>query len=151
MKRLIISFAVLALLIVSNLAFGDDLDDLKAADDRHFKAFAARDAATFSAMAHPELVAFARNAAFALPNRELSIKSLQDWFATLESLSITPIDYQYKVIGNTGIVWGYNIVTYKPKDGSQQTYQQRQTSTWIKSGGKWLALLSHASAIPSGD
>jgi hypothetical protein len=87
-----------------------------------------------------------------MQNAEASARTgLQSFFDTLESLTRTPINLQYRVVGNTGIVWGYETLTYKPKDGPMKTIQSRVTATYTKSGGKWLLLTRHESAIPSGD
>jgi ketosteroid isomerase-like protein len=69
----------------------------------------------------------------------------------LEWLKITLIDYKYRVIGNTGIMWGYFMEEVKPKDGPVSTVYSRVTNTWIKSDGRWRVILAHDSAIPSGD
>jgi ketosteroid isomerase-like protein len=156
MKRLLISVAVLALLVAPRLTFGADVDDLKAAVERAIKAFNSLDPAPLASTVHPGFVMFDRDSAFAdvspMQNVEASTRTgLQSWFATLESLNITPVNYQYKVVGNTGIVWGYETMTYKPKGGPMQTIQSRVTSVYLKSGGKWLIIMSHSSAIPSGD
>jgi hypothetical protein len=53
MKQLIISAAVLALLIVPNLVFGDDLADLKAINEQQVIAWNSLDAATLASMVYP--------------------------------------------------------------------------------------------------
>jgi ketosteroid isomerase-like protein len=151
-----IFLVLLVVLVVPQFSFGADVDDLKAAVEQAIRAFNSLNPAPLALAVHPGFVMFDRDSAFAdvspMQNIEASIRSgLQSWFATLESLNITPVNYQYRVVGNTGIVWGYETVTYKPKGGPVQTKQSRVTSTYIKSGGKWLILLNHSSAIPSGD
>ena len=152
MKRSLIWIALLALLVAPQFVLGSDLDDLKAINEKSIKAWSDFDAETLSETVYPGFVLFDRDSAFAeIITVESSAQGLKEYFATLESLSITPINYQYKVVGNTGIVWGYEAVTYKAKDGPVRSIQSRVTSTWIKSGGKWLILSSHSSAIPSGE
>ena len=156
MKQLLVSVSVLILLAVPQLTFGADVDDLRAVNESANKAFNSRDSAALAAMVHPGMVFFDRDSAFAevspMQNAEASARTgLQSWFDTFESLTIAPVNMQYRVVGYTGIVWGYETLTYKPKDGPMRTIQSRVTSTYIKSGGKWLLLMSHGSAIPSGE
>jgi ketosteroid isomerase-like protein len=158
MKHLIISFAVLALLIVPNLALGDDVDDLKAVNELHIKAFNSLDAATLASLIHPGFAIFNRDAPFAIVRSKNfkeaeaeELAALKGYFDTLEWLKVTIIDYKYKVVGNTGIMWGYYMEEAKPKDGPVRTVYARGTSTWIKSEGKWRIIMAHDSAIPAGD
>ena len=156
MKRLFMSVSVLVLLVAPQFTFAADVDDLKAAEAQLIKALNSLDAAAFASMIHPGSVNYGRDSAFAelapMENPEATIRTgLQGWFSTVESINITPVNYQYRVVGNTGIVWGHDTASIKPKDGPMKAVQSRMTDTWIKSGGKWLLLMSHNSAIPSGD
>ena len=138
MKRLLISVGALVLLVAPQLILGADLDDLKAANERMVKAANSLDAAAIASMIHPGFVLFGRDSAFALvaptepKQAEATLRTLlQNGFATAESLNTTPVNTQYRVIGNTGIVWGYSTVVTKPKGGPLQTTQSRVTWTWI--------------------
>jgi hypothetical protein len=66
-------------------------------------------------------------------------------------LILVPVNNQYKVVGNTGIIWGYATSILKLKGGQPQMKQSRTSSTWIKVDGKWMVLSGHTSAIPSGN
>ncbi len=37
--------------------------------------------------------------------------------STMETLTITPLNFQYRVVGDTGHTWGHVVVAFKPKDG----------------------------------
>jgi ketosteroid isomerase-like protein len=156
MKRLLLSIAAATLLVAPQLALGADADDLKAAYEKVLKAYNSLDAAAIASMIHPGAVNFDRNMAFpsVAPIKDTEAQltsSLKASFAQIELLNITPVNYQCKVFGSTGIVWGYATTAIKLKDGPVRVMYSRVTSTWVKSGGKWLALMMHASAIPSGE
>jgi ketosteroid isomerase-like protein len=156
MKRLLISVSVLVLLVAPQFSFGADVDDLKATVEKMIKGMNSLDFAANAPMIYPGRVNFGRDSAFAnlapTENIEATMRAnAANALANIESLNITPVDLKYKVVGNTGIVWGYSTVRSKPKDGPQETKQSRMTQTWVKSDGKWLLLMTHASAIPSGD
>jgi len=156
MKRLLLSAAVLLLLVVPQLALGTDLDDFKAASEKFQKAWNSLDAATIASMIYPGSANFDRDANYPSvapmdPKQTEAVirANLQGFFAGLESLTIT-INFQYRVEGNTGLLWGFQTVVVKPKVGLTQTNQSRVTSTWMKSGDKWRIILSHVSPMPAG-
>jgi ketosteroid isomerase-like protein len=156
MKRLMISVAALLLLVVPQLAFGTDLDDLKAADAQATKAFNSLDAATIASTVYPGGVYFGATDAFpTLVATENTVAQhtnlLKTLFGSLDYLFVVPYNIQYKVVGNTGIVWGHETVLSKAKGGQAQTRHYRVTTTWVKSDGKWMVFMVHQSAIPSGE
>ena len=156
MKRLLVSIAVLALIVAPQFVLGSDLEELKAFQEQMNKAYNSLDAATIASMIYPGSVMFTDNSATAnvapMESTEAILRTaLNKSFAALESLTVTPVNMQYRVVGNTAILWGYQTIASKPKDGPLKTRQIRVTYTLIKSGGKWSVLLGHESAIPSGD
>jgi ketosteroid isomerase-like protein len=158
MKRTLITILGLALLVAPQLAFGDDVDDLKDAEGRLFRAMNSFDTATLTSLLHPGAAIFPRDSAFAtvVP---MQLREIREMMSTVtnsmsqnvELLNINPVNMEYRVIGNVGMVWGYNSVEEKLKDGPPQTTEARISQTWLKTGGIWQLLMMHASAIPSGD
>ena len=152
MKRTILSFIVLTLMVAPQFVLGADVDDLKADYEKFLQAFNSLDAATIAKTAEPGLVVYNTDSPFIelFPTQDSMKQSMQDWFSTLESLNIVPVNLQYKVFGNTGIMWGYQSSTTKPKDGPSTSSHYRITTTFIKSGGQWRVLTIHMSKLPSG-
>ena len=72
------------------------------------------------------------------------------FFATHESLTLTPINPQYRVFGNTGVAWGHFALMLKPKDGPARGELLCYTDTLTKANGKWLFVAIHVSRMPSG-
>lgn len=152
MKRLLFSFVVLSMLIMPQYTIGADVDDLKAHYEKWVQAFNSLDAATIAKSVEPGLVVYNTNSPFAevLLTQDSFKQSMQNWFSGLESLNIVPVNLQYKVVGNTGIMWGYLSSTSKPKDGPSEAAHCRITTTFVKSSGQWRVLVIHMSKLPSG-
>ena len=156
MKRLLISLTVIVLLIAPQFAFGSDVDDLKAADQKLTQAWNSLDAETAASMFSQGAVAYSAEGAFPLVAPMASTQAeradyMKAYLENVEYISIYPYNPQYRVFGSTGIAWGYYSISSKEKGQPRRIQYIRYTSTWIKSDGKWLLLLSHESTIPQGD
>lgn len=146
------AFALLAALAVPCTARGADIDDLKAAHEASVKALNARDAQGWAAGFYEWEIRFAATDPFPTDRERASLApGMQEGYAVLESRTTTPVNLQYRVIGNTGLVWGYHRDTLKPKDGQLQSYLARCLLVYVKTDGKWLRAASHFSAMPSGN
>lgn len=152
MKRILFSFVVLSLLVIPPSVLGSDLDDLKTAEEKFVQAFNSLNANAVAQMTQPGLTVFDTDSPFpsVYQDRDAVKDSMQNWFSGLESLDIVVIDPQYNIVGNTGIMVGYETLTSKPRGGPSTTAYYRISITFVKSGGKWLALNIHLSYFPSG-
>jgi uncharacterized protein (TIGR02246 family) len=128
-----------------------DIDDLKATFEQVIAALNKRDAEALSAFCHDQIVFFPPFSPFPADGKTTFRQFTQMFFANHEAVTVTPINSQFRVIGNTGLVWSHLALAYKPKDGPLQTTFARETVTYVKSDGKWLAVAGHISRIPSGD
>jgi len=159
MKRLLISMTILALLIVPQFALGADVDDLKAANEKVIKGWNNFDAESIASTIYPGSVMFYADAPFPEvgamgPMKDTQAQLTQGLrmvFGNLEFISITPYNLQYRVVENTGVIWGYYTINSKPKGQPSTISYVRMTATWIKSEGKWFCLTTHMSAIPLGN
>lgn len=142
------------LLLLISAVRADDIADLKAANEAEVNALHARDVDAYLASLHPEEVSYFATEAFPVDYKGESEKrrrAVENFFANVEQLRITSINKQYRVIDTTGLVWGHVKVEIKPKDGSLQIRYYRGMWVYVKSGGKWLRLSRHVSAIPQGN
>jgi ketosteroid isomerase-like protein len=69
--------------------------------------------------------------------------------SAMETLTITPLNFQYRVVGDTGYTWGHVVVAFKPKDGPLRVSWAREIMTYARIGEKWQMVAVHVSAIPS--
>ncbi len=60
---------------------------------------------------------------------------------------MTPVDVEFRVVENTGIVWGTVQTLTELKDGTRRVVTLRLTATFVKTADRWL-LLSWQSAVP---
>jgi ketosteroid isomerase-like protein len=154
MKQAIVAFSLGAVLLAPASVWGGDLEDLKAAMEGLYSALHQRDAEGIVETYHEQYVCFTGNGVFpqdwVTRSKEERVQYYEKVFANYENYTVALINPQYRVAGNTGIVWGHHRSVRKPKDGPRETSTRRFTRTWVKSGGKWLMLASHRSAVPSG-
>ena len=156
MRRILISLAVIGLLLIPQLSYGGDEDDLKAAYETLIQAWNTNDAETIASMIYPGAVNMDAGEPFPslapLKNTEAQItQSMKMLFDSLDFIRLSPYNLQYKVVGNTGIIWGFFATNYKAKGQPASTGYVRVAATYVKSDGKWLCLLNHMSAIPLGE
>lgn len=79
--------------------------------------------------------------------------ALEQFFGSIESGAIEPIkndtdkstakDMEIRLIGNTGISFGFFNEKIKTKEGGVQEVVVRSTATFCKNNGKWKLVMSH--------
>jgi ketosteroid isomerase-like protein len=142
---------VLALVFaVPGLSVAGDLEDVKAVWEQTLKAYNAMDVEGVFANGHKDAVGFGPGAPFATESQAVSRPGLTAFFAASESINVTPINFQFRVFGDTAIAWGYYSIAVKPKDGPTQVNFGRLLVTYAKLEGKWVAVGNHNSWMPSG-
>ena len=156
LKRLFTPMIILAFLIFPQFSLPSDLDDLKTASEKLTQAFNSHDTETAAYMIYPGQVTVDSNSAspevVPMQNTQASsTEHFKSFFNQMEIFSIKQYNMQYRVIGNTGIVWGHQTMTLKPKGEPSIIVHQITTETWIKSEGKWYQIMYHDSAVPSED
>jgi ketosteroid isomerase-like protein len=144
------SIAVIAFLAAPACSAGD-LEDVQAVWEQQVKSYNTRNVDTFLPTVHDQAVGFGPVAPFAIESNAQRQQGLGQFFGSLEMLSVTPMDFQFRVFGNTAVGWGYFAMALKPKDGPMIVPFGRMTITYSKMGDKWVAVSSHASSIPSGE
>ena len=155
MRKASVSVVVVGLLAVlwTSPGVGDDLEDLKAAHARTMKALATGDVDLWLSSLHDEQVRFDYQQAtdYKGVDKATIRKDYEALFANIERLTITPVDLQYRVIGDTGLVWGYHVDSLKEKGKRGTVTISRVTAVYARTGGKWLRVLTHISALPPAD
>ena len=112
MKTLsLISFIVVgALMLLCQPAIADDLDDLKATHQKFTMAVNTGDVETMFAMMDDNVVKLGPEDGIphAIPNKEIKERVKQIFMKMFETHSMQYMWYKpdFRVIGNTGLVWG---------------------------------------------
>jgi len=128
-----------------------DIDDLKASFEQLTQAYNSGNLDAFSAGMDDEVTVFTPLSPFPVEGRAAVKQFYQVLSANAESVTATRINSQFRVIGTTGLVWGYTAFAVKPKDGPMMNIFVRQTWTFTKSDGQWFVVAAHFSRLPSGD
>jgi ketosteroid isomerase-like protein len=138
------------ILLGSTPVLGADVDDFKAAFNKAVNDYNNRDDGFFATL-QDQMVVFSPGVPFPVDGKAAYEKSIRAFWATRESSTFIPVNPQFRVVGSTGVAWGHFTFANKPKDDGMETTYGRYTVVFSKSGGKWLALTSHYSPIPSGN
>lgn len=150
-SRCIISLLVVAaFMILAQPAIADDLADLKATHQRLIKGWNTGDVETVFQIwqdggiwvpitrGFPEVTNSARGKA-----------GFTKWFEThIYRSSWHKADY--KVIGDTGLVWGLReMILIVKANGTGKRYFVKTTVVFVKSEGKWGAVMHHDTPLQS--
>ncbi len=152
MRRVITPLTIFVLLFVPQVTLGGDADDLKDFCTKFVNAWNSLDAETAVSMDYEGGVSFGVDNPFPMiTKKEGKLAYLKGLMASVDFINIALYNDQYKVVGDTGLSWGYYTISVKPKGEKAQTEYARYTLTAVKSGGKWQILSIHQSAIPAGN
>jgi ketosteroid isomerase-like protein len=109
-----------------------DVDDLKATHAQQLEALHRRDLDAYMAFWHDQVVDFGpASAPFPTDGKAAFRQGMQAAFDTHESILVTPINTQFRVIGTTGVVWGHYAIALKPKDGPARTEFGRYSLAYV--------------------
>ena len=132
-------------------AWADDLEDLENSFEEILERLNAKDLKGFLTGWHPDAVLMVYDYVFPVDRAdaggEIWEKIFDDFFVAAVRIRLTPIDVDFRVVGDTGIVWGRAQTLTRLKDGTSEIVNLRVSATFVKTEGRWL-LLSWQSAVP---
>jgi ketosteroid isomerase-like protein len=132
----------------------DEADALRATQELEIQALHARDVDAYLDSLHPEEVSMFVWDAFPIDYKGRSDerrRAVESFFANVEHLRITSFDKHYRVVGDTGLVWGYAKLEMKPRDGPLEIRNVRGLWVYVRVDGEWLRIARHVSPIPEGN
>ncbi len=145
---------VLTFVLATPAAVASDEGDLKAAFQKAMDELRDKDLEGFLSFWHPEAVFLARDRIFALDRAASEYdewaRDVDRFFAKTISAELIPIDVNYRVLGDMGIIWGRARFAVDPVGGGGSDFDSRLTVTLLKTGDKWQIVTWHASATPTG-
>ena len=68
---------------------------------------------------------------------------LSTFFSSMKEYRLTNEEYHVRIIGDTGLVWGWFTERIEEHDGSVRTVRVRISSTWVKNGEDWKLVMYH--------
>ena len=149
--RCVISLIVVAaFMLLSQPAIADDLADLKAAHQMYDKAWNTGDVAGVFEIWQDGGIWLPSSHAFPIvTNSAIGLKMFTKWLEThIYRYRWYKVDY--RVIGDTGLVWGVRTVSVIVKaTGTGKRTFHKSSFVFVKSEGKWKAVMHHDTLIPS--
>ena len=150
--RLICSLVIMVVIMfMSQPCNADDLADLKATHAEYPKALNSHDVEKLFELFYDEQIRVDQFGGFpsVLPNNEQVKAAWAGYFESLEIFRTTYYSIDYRVIGNTGLVWGIRTEVRKLKNRPTKNYLLSTTIVYIKNDGKWKRVVTHSSPIIS--
>jgi ketosteroid isomerase-like protein len=150
-RGIIVSLIVVAaFMLLSHPAIADDLADLKATHQRLNQAWNTGDLDTFFEIWQDGGIWLPTSQAFpVVTNSAMGKPMFAKWLETHFSRSRW-YKVDYRVIGDTGLVWGVTINdTIVKATGTGKRNFHKETLVFVKSNGKWVGVMAHATPIPS--
>ena len=141
---------IVALVFLSQPAIADDLADLKATHQRLNNAWNTGDLETFFEIWQDGGIWLPATQAFpVVTNSAMGKQMFGKWLETHFSRSQW-YKVDYRVIGDTGLVWGVttNTAIVKATGMGKRTFH-KETIVFVKSDGKWKGVMAHATPIPT--
>jgi len=152
LSRIFVFVLVLGVMI-SPLSAGD-VDDLKAAFDQALEYLSQKDLDAFLSIWHPEAVLFSRNEVHPTDRAKLDDRVwanlFEDFFARIISVGYTQQAVEWRVVGDTGLVWGLTRLAVDPRYQASFEQDTRLTAVFVKVDGEWLILLWNNAPLPEG-
>ncbi len=146
-------FVLILGIMISPLSAGD-VDDLKAAFDQALEYLSQKDLDAFLSIWHPEAVLFSRNQIHPTDRAKLDDRVwadlFEDFFARIISAGYTQQAVEWRVVGDTGLVWGLTRLAVDPRFQASFEQDTRLTAVFVKVDGEWLILLWNNAPLPEG-
>ena len=139
-----------AVMILAQPAIADDLADLKAAHQMFNKAWNTGDVETVFQIWQDGGIWVPITQGFPdVTNSAIGKQMFTKWFEThMYRMNWHKVDY--RVIGDTGLVWGLReFIMIVKANGTGKRYYVKTTVTFVKSEGKWGAVMHHDTPLQS--
>jgi uncharacterized protein (TIGR02246 family) len=127
-------------LLVGSSAAGD-LEELKETFAAAVKALNARDLDGFLAAVHPNSLSF--YSCGPTSGKEGKEACRADWvqfFSYSGPANFDAANFEARIVGNTGIVWGKYSLAVKQKNGTEKNYSGRFSLIYTRQDGKWMVV-----------
>ncbi len=148
--RCLISLMVaVAVMLFSQPALADDLADLKATYMTLWKAANTGDVETMFEIMHDGRIFIGAEHGFPLVMTDRA-RTKQVWAKIYETHRIRIMWYKpdFRVVGNTGLVWGHTEISIMSKNGSGTRHSLQTSLVFVKSEGKWKLILQQYTPVP---
>ena len=147
-RLLLLSFL---LLLLPPAALAGDVQTLEEAFEDVLDRLNEHDRHGFLKAWHPEAILIVHNYLFPVDRSDAGddvwTEIFSDFFSTTK-ITITPVDVAFRVVGETGLVWGMTQTMVEPSQGNREVRDLRVSATFVETGGTWKLLNWHSSLPP---
>src|SRR5215470_14101968 len=112
-KPLVSFFIVLVTVSVPEIGRGAEVDELKTSVKQLIGALNKKDLEAWSPWVHDQAVGFGLISPFPADSKAALRQGFQGLFDSMENFTIVPLTWQYRIVGDSGFVWGFVMVTFK--------------------------------------
>jgi ketosteroid isomerase-like protein len=130
---------------------GQDLADLKTSFAAGIKALDSRNLEATLAQADEGIVLFGLFSPFPVTGKDAYGQAVEEYFALYERATFAPANAQFRIVGTTGVAWGYYELATKLKDGPPAYFHGRYLFTYTQAEGKWRLISMHISPLQLSD
>ena len=127
-----LSVTLFILRLAPGTARGDDVASLKSGFEKELLALSTGDLETVMGNQHEQILVMTP----AMPNRiDGKVARRKDYaqlLSSMETSTVTPENPHYRVVGETGLLWGTYTIVVHPKGGEEATCRVRFSRTYIK-------------------
>ena len=152
MVKLLLSTLLFCLL--QSAAFSGDIDELRATLRSAVEKLEKKDLDGFLEYWHPSAILYTRTRIFPLDRESVGERAwreaFQDFFARVTSVAFTKADVNFRIIEDTGLVWGESRLAIDMKGGGGSDYDRRITVVCVRHQGQWKIALWNEAPIPTG-
>lgn len=146
-KQVVALGTMILVLGLSSVSQSQDLAALETAFDATTKALDARDLDAAVARVDDGIVLFSLFSPFPINGKAAFRQALTEYFANYESAKFAPTNSRFRVIGATGIAWGFYELSGKLTDGPKGYFNGRYLYTYSQAGGEWKLISMHLSPL----
>ena len=146
-------FAVLILSASLSALRAEDTEELKATFDSALEALGNKQLDTFLGYWHREAVLFTRNRVHPIDRGQLDDREwaqlFEDFFGRVISVGYTQRAVRFRVIGDTGLVWGLTRFAVDTRGGDGLDQESRLTAVFCRVDGDWKIALWNDAPRPT--
>jgi ketosteroid isomerase-like protein len=139
------------LIFLSSAVLAAEVQTLEAAFENVIDRLNAHDQEGFLKGWHPEAVLIVYDYLFPVDRSdagdEVWAQIFSDFFSKAK-ITITPVDVDSRVVGETGLVWGMTQTMVEPTQGNREVQDLRVSATFVETGGTWKLISWHSSLPP---
>lgn len=142
---------VACLFVMPSIGHAGNVSSLEEAFENVVERLNEHDHEGFMKVWHPEAVLIVYDYLFPVDRSdagdEVWAEIFKDFF-TAAKITLTPVDVDFRVVGDTGIVWGLTQTLREPAQGKSEAQTLRVSATFVDIDGVWKLVNWHSSLPP---